>query len=71
MREILIGILNQLNSGDKVNTISVNYSNKICNVPDSVDFTTTIESLKEAIQKEIDKLPPENMEDTTIPEVFL
>jgi len=62
MRQVLQGILDQLNSGMSVNMIGVYYTGITSNIPNIVDFTTTIEALKTAIQNEINNLPPEIIE---------
>lgn len=62
MRQVLQGILDQLNSGMTPTGVSVYYPGLACNVPNCVDFTTTIDALKVAIQNEINNLPPDTNE---------
>lgn len=61
MRQVLQGILDQLNSGTPTR-ISVFYPGISCIIPDSVDYTTTLTALKTAIENEINNLPPDTNE---------
>lgn len=61
MRQVLQGILDQLNSGSPTG-MSVFYPGISCNIPDSVDYTATLTALKTALQNEINNLPPDTNE---------
>ncbi len=65
MKQIWIGILNELNSGKPVKTISVLYDKVDVRMPYDPSFVEVKNLLVEKIQAIIDSLPDEPTEETT------